>query len=142
MNFIRKNYSYILAGLVVFGVIAVLVIGLTNVIRDSNANIAAGKQVIVKPEKIYTIAPPPPVPSAEVIAQRLHCTRFRNLAVGGGVKGIVLDEGSCYIGNVKYAIDTFQNPVTRDTWLRMARPMGVVPAFETRTSVAYKSVTS
>jgi hypothetical protein len=126
--------------------IMVVVIGGLVVARNVQQHLSPGPQLVASaptdsPEPIVTFAPPPPVPSAEVVAQRLHCTRFLNIAVGGGVKGIVLDEGSCYIHGVKYAIDTFQNPKVRDTWLRMSEPMGVVPAFETNTSVTYKSVT-
>lgn len=142
LTFIRKNVGLIAAFSVIGAIMAVLVIAFLNEINIANSNAAYGHKVIVKtPEKIVAMSPPPSVPSAEIVAQRLHCKRFQNIGVSGGVQGIVLDEGSCYIGNVKYAIDTFQNSKIRDTWLKMSEPLGVIPAFETATSVTYKSVT-
>jgi hypothetical protein len=114
----------------------------TSMLYQSHINhLESSKTAAEQPEKVITLPPPAVVPSAEVVARSLHCKKFLNIGVGGGVQGIVLDEGSCYIGTVKYAIDTFQTSQIRDTWLKMAKPMGVVPAFETATSVTYKSVT-
>jgi hypothetical protein len=134
----RRTWFILVA---IFLVLAVVII-ISNIAYLIHKDAVAGNQIIVKNEKIISIPPPPPVPSAEVIAQRLHCTQFKNIAVGGGVQGIVLDEGSCKIGNVKYAIDTFQTQAGRDMWLKMAEPYGVVPKWETSHSVTYKSVTS
>jgi hypothetical protein len=131
-----------------FAVLAVIVAGAAYFSVQISASNAAGNKVMVsgspnqKPEKVITIPPPASVPSAEIVAQQLHCTNFKNIAVGDGVQGIVLDEGSCYIGSVKYAIDTFQTQASRDLWLNMATPYGVTPKWETAHSVTYKSVDS
>lgn len=74
--------------------------------------------------------------SAAQIASNLHCTNFKDLGGGMGV----IDSGSCYIGADKYAIDTFPAKGVRDKWLDSATTLGVVPKWETDTSVTYPSV--
>jgi hypothetical protein len=77
-------------------------------------------------------------PSAKTVASQLDCTRFHDL--GGKSDVGVVDSGSCWIGTKKYAINTFAGPSSRDVWLKEAEPFGVVPKWETSTSVIYKSV--
>jgi hypothetical protein len=78
-------------------------------------------------------------PSAEQVANSLQCGHFKDNFVKGGDPA-VLDGGVCWIGSTKYAIDTFASAGSRDGWLKLAEPLGVVPAWETDTSVTYKSV--
>lgn len=126
----------------IFLLLAILVVA-SNIAYLVHSNAEAGHRVIVAaaPDKVYSVPPPPVVPSAELVAANVHCTKFQNIAVGGGVQGLVLDEGSCYIGSTKYAIDTFQSKASRNLWLKMATPYGVVPKWETAHAVVYKSVT-
>jgi hypothetical protein len=79
--------------------------------------------------------------SAEQVASSLGCGNFQDKFHKGGDPA-VLDAGICWIGNTKYAIDTFASAYSRDAWLKLAEQVGVVPKWETDTSVAYKSVTS
>lgn len=77
-------------------------------------------------------------PSARQVADSLGCNKFQDHGpseIGGST-----DSGSCWIGNVKYAINTFASRPARDSWLQDAEPLGVVPKWETETSVTYKSV--
>jgi hypothetical protein len=78
-------------------------------------------------------------PTAAQVASALDCTGYKDVFQAGGLP-TVLDEGTCYKGGVKYAIDTFGNSTNRDGWLKMAEPMGVVPAWLTPNSVTYKSI--
>jgi hypothetical protein len=136
-QFASKRFTIALGLVIVFLTAAIVYILVQEHNDDAAANRPMVKSMIASP-----VAPPPAVPSAEVVANGVHCIKFQNIGVGGGVQGIVLDEGSCKIGNVKYAIDTFQTKAGRDMWLRMATPYGVVPAYETDNAVVYKSVTS
>lgn len=134
MPFIKKHIGYIAAFSVMAAILAVLIIAVVNEIRIANSDSSFGHKVIVATPQSNSSQP------ASSVAKALHCSRYRQIPVGTGVKGFVLDEGSCYIGGIKYAIDTFQSVITRDSWLKMSEPLGVVPAFETSTSVTYKSV--
>jgi hypothetical protein len=77
-------------------------------------------------------------PSAEQVANSLQCGKFKDLGSASNVG--VVDSGSCYIGSTKYAINTFVSKSVRDGWLKLSEPLGVVPKWETDTSVTYKSV--
>lgn len=85
---------------------------------------------------VQTIQQPP---TAAQIASEEKCADYKDGFTKGGWP-TVLDVGNCYIGSVKYAIDTFANPANRDAWLKVASLVGVVPVWETATSVTYKSV--
>jgi|SRR5690242_5626819 len=82
--------------------------------------------------------------SAKGVADSLNCTGFKDL--GGGMpsglgeKLYVVDSGYCFIDGKKYAIDTFASQQVRDQWLPLAETLGVVPKWETTTSVTYPSV--
>lgn len=87
-------------------------------------------------ETVQSIQQPP---TAAQIASEEHCTNYTDKMTKGGWP-TVLDVGNCYVGSVKYAINTFANPANRDAWLKVASAVGVVPVWETSTSVTYKSV--
>lgn len=76
--------------------------------------------------------------SAEQVAKNLGCGDFTDLGSAPGFA--VQDSGSCWIGGKKYAMDTFTSSVMRDAWLKAATQLGVVPRWETPTSVTYPSV--
>lgn len=76
-------------------------------------------------------------PTAEDVATALHCGKFKDLGAG---ELYVTDSGSCYIGGKKYAIAAFVSTESRDSWLNLAEEYGVVPKWETATSVTYPSV--
>lgn len=76
--------------------------------------------------------------SASDVAKQLNCTNFKDL--GPAELGGTVDSGSCWIGNKKYAINTFDSQYSRDLWLKSAEQLGVVPKWETDTSVTYPSV--
>jgi hypothetical protein len=78
-------------------------------------------------------------PTASQVAYAMDCHDFKDLFVPGGYPG-VLDEGSCYMGKQKFAIDTFDSSRVRDAWLVPAENLGVVPVYEDTYYVAYKSV--
>jgi hypothetical protein len=75
--------------------------------------------------------------SAAQVAKSLNCTGFKDQGAAALYSN---DSGSCYIGSQKYAINTFPNQESRDSWLAAAEPLGVTPKWETATSVVYKSV--
>lgn len=76
-------------------------------------------------------------PSAKDVATQLNCKNFTSS--DPGQSGMVIDAGTCMIGSTKYAIDTFASKTVRDAWLKAAEPYGVVPKWETSTSVTYLS---
>lgn len=105
----------IAAGLVVWGV------GGSNGSANGNVHL----QTVTQPA------------SAAQIAKNLNCTRFTD---DGPAVVLSNDSGSCYIGSHKYGINTFPNQQARDSWLQSATQLGVVPKWETATSVVYPSV--
>ena len=76
--------------------------------------------------------------SAGEVADQLDCTGFQEFSPGSS--GMVVTAGTCMKDGVKYAIDTFASQDVRDAWLQTAEKLGVVPTWETATSVTYKSV--
>jgi hypothetical protein len=89
----------------------------------------------VTPTPVKTFADPV---KAAVIARSLKCWRFRDL--GPAMKGFVVDSGVCYKGGQKYGINTFSTSEARNSWIKMAKKLGVNPKWETATSVIYPSV--
>jgi hypothetical protein len=77
--------------------------------------------------------------SAAQVASSVHCGKFQDKFTAGGYPGVI-DDGVCWIGPDKYAIDTFPSKAVRDEWLKMSEPLGVNPKWETDTSVVYPSV--
>lgn len=129
--------------------ILALVVGLAVVIFGGLMLFVSAKQgstgsfTSVTVAQTAKAAPESPVavqqpPSAKTVAAQLNCLHFTDL--GSGDHGAVLDSGSCRIGQVKYAINTFASASSRDAWLKEAEPYGVVPEWKTTTSVVYKSV--
>jgi predicted transporter len=90
---------------------------------------------------IQTVVTVPQPPTAAQIASSEKCVNYKDGFTKDGWP-TVLDVGNCYVGSVKYAIDTFANPANRDAWLKVASVLGVVPVWETSTSVTYKSVSN
>ena len=87
-------------------------------------------------ETVQSVQQPP---TAAQIASEEKCVNFTDKMTPGG-DAAVLDVGNCYIGSVKYAINTFASPASRDAWIKAAEPFGVNPKWETATSVTYPSV--
>ena len=81
-----------------------------------------------------------PLTAAQIAAEE-NCGQFKDIALSATAPSFgVLDLGTCYVGGVKYAINTFASPTSRDSWLKVSEPFGVNPKWETATSVTYKSV--
>lgn len=73
--------------------------------------------------------------SASVVAAQLNCGDY--IDQGRPEFGGAVDYGICWINNKKYGIDTFASKSARDSWLKITAPLGLVPKWETDTSVAY-----
>lgn len=100
-----------------------------------SGSFGSNRPVVTSPVTPMAVYQPP---SAKQVADSLGCKKFEDHGpsqVGGST-----DSGSCWIGNVKYAINTFPSLAVRNSWLRSAEPLGVVPKWETDTSVTYPSV--
>jgi hypothetical protein len=125
-RYIREHASVIGAA---FVLAAILITGLIFAIKVTEAHATSAIS-------ITTVQQPP---TASEIAKNLGCKQFKDL--GPAQAGGAVDVGYCYIGKVKYAIDTFASTSARDAWLKMSEPLGVNPKWESATSVTYKSVT-
>ena len=92
-----------------------------------------------KPSDKVTLAPVAgrQIPLKNVVAQ-VGCTKFVN--DGPAATGLVIDYGYCFIGKQKYAADMFVSQQDRDAWIKAVAGLGVVPKWETATTVIYKSV--
>lgn len=134
----QRNTSTILrskaALLIIASALAVIVVGVIIAGFSTNFghNSGSSQDTMVQPA------------SAKKVADSLNCTRFKDLG-GGMPSGLgerlyVVDSGYCFIGDKKYAIDTFASKGVRDQWLPLAEQLGVVPKWETDTSVTYPSV--
>lgn len=127
----RRNIFILIAG-GVFSVIVVASITIFIAVGNNGNNGGINFQTVTQPA------------SAAQVAKNLNCTGFKDLGGGMpsglGVRLYVIDSGSCYIGSDKYAIDTFPTKAVRDNWLQAATQLGVVPKWETDTSVTYPSV--
>jgi hypothetical protein len=80
--------------------------------------------------------------TAAQVAQSEKCTNFKNVPLKAGSGFGTITVGNCYVNGEKYAINTFATPAVRDSWLKASEPYGVVPKWETATSVTYPSVTN
>jgi hypothetical protein len=76
--------------------------------------------------------------SAKSVAAQVGCDQYVNL--GRPSSGMVVQSGTCWVGSKKYGVDTFVSQAVRDQWLKAAEPLGVIPTWETSTSVIYPSV--
>jgi len=123
-HFIRHNFAYIVCGVLVAASLITILILLAGFLHRSSTTPVAVKQPA----------------TASQVASQLNCKGFKDL--GSAPAAGVVDSGSCYIGKVKYAMNTFANSNVRDAWIKMSAPFGVVPKWETPTSVTYKSVTN
>lgn len=81
----------------------------------------------------------PQPPSATSVAQQLGLTAFTDC--GPAPLGGVADSGIGYKDSVRYGVDTFPSQDIRDTWLKSAAHLGVVPLWEGTTWAAYKTAT-
>jgi hypothetical protein len=75
--------------------------------------------------------------SAQSIAAKVGCGNFQDS--GPSKIGGAIDSGTCTINGQQYGVDTFVNSTIRDSWLAAAESLGVVPKWETSTSVIYSS---
>lgn len=88
-------------------------------------------------ETVQVIQQPP---TAAQVAQSENCTQFTDAPVTSTANSLgVIDAGTCWVDGKKYGLDTFVTPATRDSWLKISEPFGVVPKWETATSVTYPS---
>lgn len=126
MNQRERNIIIACATVVFFGMIY-LVLTFTGVLQHNSSS----------PSTLNIVQQPA---TAAAVAQQSNCVNF--IDKGKSEAGGVVDSGSCYIGTVKYAVDTFATKDARDSWLVMASKYGVSPQLESDTSVVYKSVTS
>lgn len=78
--------------------------------------------------------------TAEEISNQLGGTSFKDL--GPAPQAGVVDSGSFMKDGKKYAVNTFASQSVRDSWLQAAENLGVVPKWETDTSVVYLSVSN
>lgn len=107
------------------------------------ASVAAGIKVMTHTTPVsQTISMVPQPPSAAQVAKSVNCVKFTHLPVQAGQGFGTVDAGSCWIGSAKYAINTFPTAAVRDSWLKLAEPLGVNPKWETSTAVIYPSVSS
>lgn len=134
MRFLRNPAVVIVAAVA----LAVIVIGTFVVVRSSPSKPASNSVSTQAPAPAVTPMAVYQPPSAKDVAGSLNCRRFKDL--GPDEVGESIDSGSCWIGRVKYAINTFASKPVRDAWLQAAEPLGVVPKWETDTSVTYPSV--
>lgn len=116
----------------------VMVIGIVLVLKHGNEPAQPSQTPSVQPSVTrLPVAMAQPV-SAEQVASNLGCGNFTDLGPAAGYA--VTDSGSCWINGKKYALDTFTSKEMRDAWLQAAEQLGVVPKWETPTSVTYPSV--
>lgn len=73
--------------------------------------------------------------TAKEVATTVGCVKFKD---HGHALGVV-DSGTCWKHGKKYGVDTFLTKDNRDEWLKAATQLGVVPKWETSTSVIYPS---
>jgi hypothetical protein len=142
----RTNYTIVavLIGMIILAIAGVII--LTNG-NTTNANAPKPVSTLKPVQPSTTPAVPKPVTvaqpkteTAQQIADALNCTSFTDEGESGNAG--VADSGTCYIDGAKYAIDTFTTKYARDAWLPVAEGYGVVPKWETDTSVTYPSVNS
>lgn len=131
MNFIKRDWIVIVALVVMLTGIYFLASG-SGLFRSQEDSRVAKQTVSIDP--VSVVQPP----DASDVARSLNCKRFEDHGVTQ-ISGSI-DAGACWIGNVKYAINTFPSKAVRDSWLQSAELLGVVPKWETDTSVTYKSV--
>lgn len=134
---LTKPYAIaaIIASLVAIGIIIALLV--TNHHPKGSSDPISVTPISSTTQTPVAVTQPP---SAADVAKSLNCGSF---ADGGPSElGGVTDSGNCYIGAKKYAIDTFASKQVRDAWLPTAEGLGVVPKWETDTSVTYLSVAS
>lgn len=128
INPFRPN-NYVVAFCVTFFIIAAAVAGIKILTHTTPSNHLT----------ISMVAQPP---SAAQVAQSVNCVKFTHLPVEAGKGFGTVDAGSCWIDTTKYAINTFPTAAVRDSWLKLAEPLGVNPKWETATAVIYPSVSS
>lgn len=110
------------------------IIGFAGFARLDHAGAAQSVQA-VQADAPSPIAQPD---TSRQVAAKLNCADFK--PANRGESGLVIDAGVCRMNGIKYAINTFVSEDVRDTWLKDAEPLGVVPAFESANSVVYKSI--
>ena len=84
----------------------------------------------------------PSPPSAQQVASQLSCGRFHDDGPGGKLDGvqIVTDSAICWIGSVKYGIDTFRSEELRNMWIKLDQGLGMNPVLkESAFMVFYKA---
>lgn len=134
----RKNF--IIASISIFAItIAVVVIAvLLFPHRVTTAKLDPG---------VVTATVPVPVAqpqSVAAVAKSVNCTRVKTygtddlMTSGYGM----VDSGTCYIGKGKYALNTFTTEAGMKKWVKDSAVLGVIPKWETKTAVVYKSVGS
>ena len=123
-------------GIVVIAIILVTGIILLIIGASPKTDGNSGIQPAASPvEHVVKVTQPQ---TGSQIAAQLNCTRYKDH--GPDQAGMSVDSGSCYIHGKKFALNTFPSRTVRNAWLKLARPLGVVPAWESKTAVVYPSV--
>jgi hypothetical protein len=68
---------------------------------------------------------PDPQLASEVAANH-NCIKYVSIMSPSGTK-LVTDAGICWIGNVKYGVDTFPNQADRDAWTKVVSALNMNP---------------
>jgi hypothetical protein len=123
-NKLRSNLGLVITGVI----IAAVLIGAVLFVLHFLGNSPTAIQVVKQP------------PTAAEVAKNLGCTGFSD--TGAAPAGGAITTGACSIGGVRYVIDTFVNAQVRDSWLKIAEPLGVNPKWMTPTSVTYPATRS
>lgn len=77
------------------------------------------------------------IPTAGEVAKQVGCGSYKDW--GPAPAGGVVTSGHCFIGDVRYAIDTFGSMKARDRWLDMTTAFGIDVKWKTSTAVVYVS---
>ena len=86
------------------------------------------------PNAVVTMSQPP---TASEVAANVGCENFKDM---GSAKLYAIDSGTCWVGSVKYGVDTFPSATARNSWIKLAESLGTnPPKWETSTAVVYKA---
>jgi hypothetical protein len=96
-----------------------------------------------KPTPVVVTTPQQPMTAAQAAALS-HCGRFVHKPFNPAKTMYTIDGGSCWKNGQKYGINTFVTKTGRDNWIKLAQASGVglIPKWETPTSVIYPSISS
>jgi hypothetical protein len=79
------------------------------------------------------------IPSSQDVARQLSGVNFVPKHIGVNMWGMT-SGGTFWIGNEKFAVNTFTSTEARDNWLKISKKLGVNPKWMTKTAVVYPSI--